>query len=488
VQEDTTARLGELLADRFAANEPGAAIGVYRNGSYAGGAVRGLASLEYALAIGEDTVFDIASCSKQLTATCALLLARDGLVDLDSDVREVVPELQIPGVTLRGCLQHTTGLRDYMQLNDLAGGTLADLATTADFLRLLGRMTSTGFAPGADVAYSNTGYVLASVVAARAAGAPFTEVLTDRVLAPLGMHRTRLHDRVGLVVPGMAFSYSPSPSGRFTRHEMIEEQVGDGAVLTTVRELAGWQGFLLDGRVLGADVRAELVRPATLADGRTTSYGCGVARADLFGTAALSHSGGMYGYRSELVCLPSLALGVAVLSNRGDADAQALAHAALAVLLDRPSAEPSPPAPDGAWFAPARVDHLRVVDGALPDSHGGVATRDGDGMLLQDLMGGLTRYHRLDAGAGPAPGALAGRYRPGEPPGDVVIRLGAAGPEVCLGGAPARPLTYAGQHAGLDVYDAGGWTVVAAREDGPVDAIALRADGCCFPRLPRVAD
>src|SRR5262245_27627767 len=111
------AELADLLGGLAGDGEPGLAVGVYSGGELAAHAEAGCASVEHAVPVTEHTVFDIASASKHMTATCVLLLVRDGLLDLAADIRGYLPELALARpVTLRQCLTHTAGLRDYFAL------------------------------------------------------------------------------------------------------------------------------------------------------------------------------------------------------------------------------------------------------------------------------------------------------------------------------------------------------------------------------------
>ena len=114
--------LAGLIAPYVTGGGPGHAVGVYRGGALVAHAAAGCAVIEHDIPIGADTIFDIASASKQFTAACLLLLQRDGMLSLDEDLRRHLPELLLPvPVTLRQCLSHTSGLREYYSLCELAG-------------------------------------------------------------------------------------------------------------------------------------------------------------------------------------------------------------------------------------------------------------------------------------------------------------------------------------------------------------------------------
>src|SRR5258708_36626513 len=122
VRQQQDGQLQHVASMLASGAEPGLAIGVYRDGELAASAAAGCAVPEHGVPVTERTLFDIASVSKHTTAACLLLLARDGLVDLNADVRDLIPELALAQpATLRPCLPPTGGPRAYFPPSRLAG-------------------------------------------------------------------------------------------------------------------------------------------------------------------------------------------------------------------------------------------------------------------------------------------------------------------------------------------------------------------------------
>jgi len=197
----TRGSVADLLAEVGEAHEPGCAVGVSRDGQvlYAGG--RGVADLATGRPLDERTTFDIASVSKQSTAAAVVLLAADGVVDLDDDVREYVPELPDRGVTitLEQLLHHTGGLPEYTELLAEEFDD-TDLTTTGQALDAIVEAPASGVVPGTTFEYSNTGYFLLGLVVERATGQPYSEVLSERLFDPLGMEASDVRDDADLRV------------------------------------------------------------------------------------------------------------------------------------------------------------------------------------------------------------------------------------------------------------------------------------------------
>ena len=211
-------QLADLVSECVTGGGPGHA-GVYGPAGLIAHASAGLAVLEHGILIGPDTVFDIASASKQFTAACLVLLERDGTLSLDDDVRAHLPELSLPvPVTLRQCLTHTGGLREYVSLCELAGVPTAGMDESR-LMPLLAGQTSLNFPPGTSWSYSNTGFVLAAAAVRQLTGTSLAEFASQRLFGPLEMRATRFRDDLAVPVPGLASGYTPASGGGWNRVE-----------------------------------------------------------------------------------------------------------------------------------------------------------------------------------------------------------------------------------------------------------------------------
>jgi len=212
------------------------------------------------------------------------------------------------------------------------------LGITEDrFMDLVTGQADLDFPPGSAFSYSNTGYALAAVLVRRITGAGLGQFASKRVFGPLGMTATHFRDDVSLLVPKLAGGYvaapRPGPHGTgFRRYDVTEEVVGDGAVVTTLADLAAWHGFMASGAVLGAQVRDGLLAGQVLTGGTRIGYALGLESIDVGGSAAWWHSGSWAGYRAAVIYLPDLGAGVSVLANRNDRYASYVALAVAAAL------------------------------------------------------------------------------------------------------------------------------------------------------------
>ena len=122
-QGDRTAQVDEIFKEFSRAGSPGCAVGVYQGDQLALARAYGMANLDHDIPLTPASIFHVASVSKQFTAAAILLLAQDGKVSLDDEVRKYVPELPDFGkrITIRQLLNHTSGIRDQWTLLGLGG-------------------------------------------------------------------------------------------------------------------------------------------------------------------------------------------------------------------------------------------------------------------------------------------------------------------------------------------------------------------------------
>lgn len=333
-QDDLGTRIDGICAQWDRDDCPGLSIAVLHDGEVIFAEGYGLASLEQERPITPETIFHVASVSKQFTAFALCLLQADGKLSLDDEVRAHLTEVPDFGqpLTLKHLLHHTSGLRDQWESLAIAGWRLDDVITTEHVLTFVRHQRELNFAPGSAHLYCNTGYTLAGEVVKRVSGQPFPEFCHERIFEPLGMSRTHFHDDHEHVVVGRADSYRRTPAG-FDRAVLSYANAGATSLFTTPRDLLRWLENFDQHRVGGAEVQEWMRERYTLSNGRLGSYALGVMYGNHRGRFHLSHSGGDAGFRSYVVWLPEEKLGVAVLSNLADVNPPGIANQIIDLVL-----------------------------------------------------------------------------------------------------------------------------------------------------------
>jgi CubicO group peptidase (beta-lactamase class C family) len=323
------AKVDAVFARYDKPDSPGCALGVIKDGQIAYARGYGMANLEHNIPNGPKLVYDIGSTSKQFSAASILLLAQQGKLSLDDDVRKHIPELpayQKP-ITIRHLIHHTSGLRDYLTLFSLAGVSFDDTTTEKDALDLILRQKGLNFTPGDEWLYSNSGYFLLSIIVKRASGKSLAEFAKENIFDPLGMKRTIFLDNHKRIVPLRATGYAPgrAGAGSFQTEMSNFEQTGDGAVLTSIEDLLLWDRNFYEPKVGGKTFLDQMHAVGALNNGEKLDYASGLFIDEHKGLRRVSHGGSWAGYRSDLIRFPDQKLSVVCLCNLGSTNPSRLA-------------------------------------------------------------------------------------------------------------------------------------------------------------------
>lgn len=316
-------------------DSPGAALAVTIDGEVVYAKGYGMANLEYGVPITPETVFHVASVSKQFTAMAIMLLVQDGLLSLDEDIHTYLPELPEFGhtITLAHMLHHTSGLRDQWELLVTAGWRMDDVITREQILKLVQRQRQLNFLPGEEYMYCNTGFTLAAEIVFRVSGQTLRQFCAQRIFAPLGMANTHFHDDHQEIVPNRAYSYAPEGEDGWRKSVLSYATVGATSLFTTVLDLAKWL-HNFDHHTVGDDQLFDRMQtPFILQSGKPSNYGLGLMLEEYRGLREVGHSGADAGFRSWCGRFPAHQLGIVILCNFASAITRDLAHRVAEILL-----------------------------------------------------------------------------------------------------------------------------------------------------------
>jgi CubicO group peptidase (beta-lactamase class C family) len=318
VPADAAASVDRIF-ERWTAQTPGCAVGVSREGRMVLARAYGMADLEHDVRNTPRTIFEAGSVSKQFTAAAIVMLALDGKLSLDDEVRKHIPELPDYGkrLTIRHMMNHTSGLRDWGAVASISGwGRGSRVHSHAHVLDIVSRQRGLNFDPGHEYSYSNTGYNLQAVIVERVSGMSFAEFSRQRLFEPIGMKHTQWRDDFTRIVKGRATAYSTRGEG-FALSMPFENVHGNGGLLTTVEDLLIWTENLETGRVGGPRFLQLMHEQGVLNNGERISYASGLQVGTFNGVPQVSHTGSTAGYRAFLARYPQQKLGVALLCNVG---------------------------------------------------------------------------------------------------------------------------------------------------------------------------
>jgi len=231
----------DSLFSAFSGASPGCAIGVVRDGEPILSIGYGMADLEHGVPFTPGSVSYLASVSKQFTALTTLLLVDDRKLALDECVKSIIPELPdcASDINIRHLLTHTSGLRPYGVLGYLSGLHSEHPYSEDDIIRFVSRHESLDFVPGKEFMYSNTGYVLLSIIVKRVTGQTLDEVAREKIFDPLGMKVSRFQHDHSALIANKAHGYERRAGTWHTSNCMLDV-VGDGGMYSSVEDMLLW--------------------------------------------------------------------------------------------------------------------------------------------------------------------------------------------------------------------------------------------------------
>lgn len=300
-------------------DSPGCALAVVRHGKIVYERGYGMANLDYNLAISPKSNVYIASPSKQFTAFSVALLAERGKLSLDDPLTKYFPELPVSvygSVTIRQLIHHTSGIRDYFTLLDIAGKSGDNRFTQEDFLDLLGRQRQLNFPPGDQFLYSNSGYALLAILVERVSGKSFRDFTAQNIFQPLGMEHTFFRDDPTVMVTNRATGYS-FENGSYKFHAATFTLPGSGGLLTTVDDLFLWdQNFYHNKLSNGtSSLLTEIQTPGHLNSGKALPCAFGLEISEYRGLKMIKPAGASFGYRAQMLRFPAQEFSVICLCN-----------------------------------------------------------------------------------------------------------------------------------------------------------------------------
>lgn len=270
----------------------------------------GYANLKTKEKLKSNSVFELASVSKQFTAMGIVLLQKQGKLSYDDPISKYLPELSMyKDITIKNLLIHTGGLPDYMEMIGKEGPE-GDFATNQTILDLFAKLKPPVlFKPDEKHEYSNTGYALLASIIERASGKSYGDYLMQNIFKPLKMKDTRVYrrwykpEKIDNITQGHIYSDSlkqlvfPDDIDKKYYTVYLDGIVGDGMVNSTTGDLLLWDRALYTNKLVDEKDKELIFSSYTTKNKLPTSYGFGwgISSSEVYGKVA-SHSGGWSGY------------------------------------------------------------------------------------------------------------------------------------------------------------------------------------------------
>ncbi|MFP4081736.1 MAG: serine hydrolase domain-containing protein [Candidatus Aminicenantes bacterium] len=325
--DERAEKVDKLFSHWDKSDTPGCALAVVKDGEIIHKKGYGMADLEHQIPITPQSVFYVGSVSKQFVAFCVALLDKQRKLSLDDDVRKYIPELPDYGtpITIRHLIHHTSGLRDYLALEDIAGIPFG-YYHQQDVMELMARQRELNFKPGEEYLYSNSGYFLLAVIVERASGRTLRELSEEKIFKPLGMENSRFHDDYAQIIKNRARGYFPAGDGKYKNYISTFDCVGSGGLYTSVEDFFLWDQNFYHHKVGRKELIDLIQTPGKLSTGEELDYAFALKIGKYRGLKTVGHGGALGGYRAGYIRFPQQRFSVICLANLSSFNPIKLCH------------------------------------------------------------------------------------------------------------------------------------------------------------------
>ena len=334
----------------------------------------GYADFDTRQPMGDQTMFELASVSKQFTAMAIMQLSEQGKLAYADSLGKYFPGLPYPGVTIRHLLQHTSGIPEFLGWDEKLINT-GQVNNNQDVLNSLkSHAVKPHFKAGEMLSYSNTNYVLLALIVEKCSGMPFAQYMDKYIFKPLEMNRSRVYghrnSKPGTTDVALGHSYDPAkgtfaavPAKRY--YDYFDGVGGPYGISSTPRDLLKWDQALYTEKLISFAGQEQAYQPFKLGNGKTASllglpYGFGwlVLPVRAYSGKGYMHTGGYAGYASIIVRYPEKRKTVIVLSNTfNSVSILALGGAIESILFERPFTIPKAlPFKKSALLSPTQLE------------------------------------------------------------------------------------------------------------------------------------
>jgi D-alanyl-D-alanine carboxypeptidase len=319
-------KLNEMLQQRYRAMHPmgrkGINAAIVRPG-FSWSSAAGYSDPEKDINMQQDMLGEIASVSKTFTAALILKLEEKGLLSTKDTVGKYFKGYKNldPSITVEQLLRHESGLWDYLNDNPVGVWDVYQNQPDKEYNRMsvLESLGDPHFAPGEGFRYSNTNYLLLALIAEKAAGRDFSEILRQYILQPAGLQTTyapgdKVPDSYTFAAGWVDNSYMVFGGNMASIPRLARETQSTGAagMASTVADLAKWAHILYNGTALSAEQRQKML---TFVQHDQEQVGLGVFKFPFGNDTAIGHSGSFPGYATMMLYNPSDSTAIAVTIN-----------------------------------------------------------------------------------------------------------------------------------------------------------------------------
>lgn len=306
----------KTAVENFPADGPGGTILIAKDGKILFHEAFGLANVELNVPMSTEHIFRIGSITKQFTAIAILQLVEKKQLNLQDDLTKFIPDYPTGGkkITIEQLLNHTSGIKSYTSMDKWDEEARRKDFTVTELIDYF-KNEPMDFEPGEKWLYNNSGYILLGHIIEKISGKTYAEVIEENVLKPMGMTSSS-YDVSRKIIKNRIPGYDPSRTGTTNASYLsMTQPYAAGSLLSTTADLFKWNQAVFSGKLVSLELLKKAHTSGKLNDGSETNYGYGWQFKNIQGVPTIEHGGGINGFLSDGIYLPSEKIYIAVLSN-----------------------------------------------------------------------------------------------------------------------------------------------------------------------------
>lgn len=334
--QESITEIDQLMSEQYKNDASGATILVAKDGEVIFRKAYGKANLELNVDMKPENVFEIGSITKQFTAVGILMLLEEGKLSLEDEITKYLPEYptQDTKITIHHLLTHTSGIKSYTSMPSLQEYARKDITPTE--LIDVFKNEPMDFKPGEQYLYNNSGYVILGYIIEKITGKPYAEFVQQRIFDKLNMNNSYYGSKSALI-ENRANGYQQGESG-YVNANYISMTIpyAAGSLMSTVDDLFIWNSAIRAHKLISKESTEKAFTNYKLNNGNHINYGYGWQTTQIKDVPVIAHGGGIFGYTSQGVYVPSENVYVIILTNCDCNSPSETAYKVAAIAIGKP--------------------------------------------------------------------------------------------------------------------------------------------------------
>jgi len=331
-------KIDQLMSNQYKADESGATILIAKEGEVIYRKAFGKSNLELNTDMIPENVFEIGSITKQFTAVSILMLLEEGKLSLEDEITKFIPDYPTQGtkITIHHLLTHTSGIKSYTSIPSLADYARDDISVTT--LIDAFKNEPMDFKPGEQFLYNNSGYILLGYIVEKVSGMTYPEFIQKRIFDVLKMEHS-LYGSKYTIVKNRAAGYQKQEKYLNADYISMNIPYAAGSIMSTVDDMLLWQKAIRNNTLISKESLAKAFTNYTLNDGGKIDYGYGWSHNLVNNVPVIEHGGGIFGYTTQGIYVPSENVYVIILTNCNCNSPTDIAFKIAAIAIGKPYPE-----------------------------------------------------------------------------------------------------------------------------------------------------